>query len=212
MDSVIEKIKELKLVPVVKIDNKKDALFLAEALLEGGLTCAEITFRTDAAADSIEIISKEFPEMFIGAGTLLTCEQADRASDAGAKFFVSPGFNKTVVLHCLEKQRTFIPGIVTPGEVEQVLSLGLKTVKFFPAEAAGGIKMIKALSAPYTDVKFMPTGGINADNILNYLAIDSVIACGGSWMVPSSLINEGNFKEIARLSKIASEIVRGAAL
>ncbi|MBO6131321.1 MAG: bifunctional 4-hydroxy-2-oxoglutarate aldolase/2-dehydro-3-deoxy-phosphogluconate aldolase [Treponema sp.] len=208
MNEVLSQIEKTGIVPVVVLKNAKDAAPLAQSLLEGGLPCAEITFRTEAALESIKTIAEKFPQILLGAGTVLSAEQADRAMDSGAKFIVTPGLNPKVVEHCIKKGYTVCPGIMTPSELEQALSFGLDTVKFFPAENAGGIKMIKAISAPYPRVKFMPTGGINAANVREYLASDKILACGGSWMVKGDLISEGNFSEILRLTKEASLIAK----
>ncbi len=208
METMIEKIRALAIVPVVKIDNDKGAVPLANALKRGGLSCAEITFRTDAAEEAIRRIRSECPDFLVGAGTVLTTEQADRAWNAGAAFMVSPGLNPTVVRHCLDKGYPIFPGVCTPTEVEAGLSFGLTHLKFFPAEAAGGVKMIKAMAAPYTGVRFMPTGGISEKNLKDYLTCPAVFACGGSWMVPASLINEGRFDEIEKLTAQAVALVK----
>ncbi len=208
MKDLIKKISDTGVVPVVKIDDAKDAVNLAKALRNGGINCAEITFRTAAAEEAIELISKEFPDMLIAAGTVLTCSQADKAMAAGASFIVSPGLNPEVVSHCIEKGYPVIPGVCTPTEIEKALSLGLTCLKFFPAEAAGGIKMIKAMSAPYTTVKFMPTGGINTSNLKEYLNCKAIFACGGSWMVPSDKIASGDFKAIEELTAAAVELLK----
>lgn len=208
MSEMIQKIRELGIVPVVVINDVKDAPALAKALCDGGLPCAEVTFRTDAAEESIRVMSEQFPEMLIGAGTVLTTEQVDRAVAAGAKFIVSPGLNPKVVSYCVSKDIPVIPGCITPSEVEQALELGLRTLKFFPAEAAGGLAMIKAMCAPYVGVNFMPTGGINAENVKDYLAYNRIVACGGSWMVKDSLIKAGDFAKIEELTREAVEIVR----
>ena len=196
------------IVPVVVLNDVKNAVPLAQSLINGGLPCAEVTFRTEAAQQSIAEISKNFPQMFVGAGTVLTTEQVDRAVDAGAKFIVSPGFNPKVVEYCIKKGYPVTPGIMTPTELEMALEFGLDVVKFFPAENAGGLKMIKAMAAPYTKMKFMPTGGINPQNVREYLQCDKILACGGSWMVKGDLINSGNFAEIEKLTKEASQIVK----
>ena len=208
MNETLKKIGETGIIPVVVLNRVADAEPLAESLIKGGLPCAEVTFRTDAAEDSIRAIAKKFPEMFVGAGTVLTVEQADRAVDAGAKFIVSPGLNPKVVEHCLKKNYPITPGIMTPSELEIALGFGLDVVKFFPAENAGGLKMIKAISAPYTMMKFMPTGGINTTNVRDYLACDKILACGGSWMVKGDLINAGDFAKIQELTKEAAAIVK----
>ena len=208
MNDTLVQIGKTGIVPVVVLNNASDAEPLAEALINGGLPCAEVTFRTEAAEDSIKLMSKKFPEMFVGAGTVLTTEQVDRAIGAGAKFIVSPGFNPKVVEYCLKNNYPITPGIMTPTELEMALGFGLDVVKFFPAENAGGLKMIKAMSAPYTMMKFMPTGGINAENVGEYLACDKILACGGSWMVKGDLIKEGNFAEIEKLTAEAAAIVK----
>lgn len=208
MNETLKQIGATGIVPVVVLNNAGDAEPLAEALIKGGLPCAEVTFRTDAAEDSINAIAKKFPEMFVGAGTVLTTEQVDRAIGAGAKFIVSPGFNPKVVEYCIKNNYPITPGIMTPTELEMALGFGLDVVKFFPAENAGGLKMIKAMSAPYTMMKFMPTGGINATNVRDYLACDKILACGGSWMVKGDLISAAKFDEIERLTREAAAIVR----
>lgn len=208
MNDTLKQIGSTGIVPVVVLNKADDAEPLAQALVKGGLPCAEVTFRTDAAEESIRRIAKKFPEMFVGAGTVLTTEQADRAVGVGAKFIVSPGLNPKVVEHCLKKGYPITPGIMTPTELEMALGFGLDVVKFFPAENAGGLKMIKAMSAPYTMMKFMPTGGINATNVRDYLASNKILACGGSWMVKGDLINAGNFAEIEKLTREAAAIVK----
>ena len=208
MENVAGKIEELGIVPVVVLNDVKDALPLADALLKGGLPCAEVTFRTDAAEKSIQIMTKAHPDMLVGAGTVLTVEQVDRAKNAGARFIVSPGFDPEGVDYCIEKQIPVFPGCVTPSEVAQAVKRGLKVVKFFPAEQYGGVATIKALAAPYTGVRFMPTGGISAKNIKDYLACDKVIACGGSWMVKGDLIKEGQFDKIRQLTEEAVAMVK----
>ncbi len=209
MHEVLEKIQKIGIVPVVVLDDAKDALPLAKALCEGGLPCAEVTFRTAAAEESIRIMAKEFPEMLVGAGTVLTTEQVDRAVNAGAKFIVSPGLNPTVVKYCVDRGIPVTPGTSNPSDVEMALSLGLEVVKFFPAEAAGGLEMIKAMSAPYTTMKFMPTGGINAKNLNSYLAFDKILACGGSWMVKKDLVAAGEFDKIRDLTREAVQTMLG---
>ena len=203
MNPILEELSKIGIVPVIKIDDAKDAVPLAKALLDGGLPCAEVTFRTAAAKDAIAAMSKAYPEMLVGAGTVLTTEQADAAVAAGAKFIVSPGLNPDVVRHCVERNIPIVPGINNPTGIEQALSLGLTTVKFFPAEPSGGVKMIKAMAAPYGNVTFMPTGGISAENLAQYLSFSKIIACGGSWMVPSDKIAAGEFAGIERLVREA---------
>jgi len=208
MSSIFDQIKSYRIVPVIVIDDPAKAAPLGKALIDGGLPCAEITFRTANAAAAIKEMAKAHPNMFIGAGTVLTCGQADAAIEAGAKFIIAPGLNPDVVRHCQKKGIPVLPGVMTPSEIEWALSLGLDTVKFFPAEAAGGINMIKSLSAPYRKIKFVPTGGVSPKNLKDYLAVSSVIACGGSWMVTNDLIAGGNFEEITRLTREAVEIVK----
>lgn len=208
MNEILNKIHEIGIVPVVVLNDAKDAEPLAKALCEGGLPCAEVTFRTEAAEEAIRIMTGQFPEMLVGAGTVLTTEQVDRAVAAGAKFIVSPGFNPTVVQYCIDKEIPITPGCMTPSEIEQALEHGLEVVKFFPAEPAGGLKMLKAMAAPYVGMKFMPTGGISAGNVREYLKYDRILACGGSWMVKGDLINAGDFDKIRELTQEAMEIVK----
>jgi len=209
MNDVLKKISNIGIVPVVVLDDAKDAAPLAKALCEGGLPCAEVTFRTAAAEESIRIMASEYPEMLVGAGTVLTTEQVDRAVNAGAKFIVSPGFNPKIVKYCLDKNIPVCPGINNPSNIEAAIELGLDVVKFFPAEQSGGIEMIKAMAAPYTQMKFMPTGGINAKNICDYLAFDKIIACGGSWMVKKDLVAAGQFDKIRDLTEEAVRTMLG---
>jgi len=205
--NVTETIQKMGVIPVVVLNDAKDAAPLAKALCEGGLPCAEVTFRTDAAEESIRIMTTEFPEMFVGAGAVLTIEQVDRAVAAGAKFIVSPGFDPEIVDYCLEKEIPVFPGCITPSEVSQAVKRGLKVIKFFPAEQFGGVATIKALAAPFTGVKFMPTGGVNAKNLESYLSCEKIIACGGSWMVKGDLVKAGKFDEIKALVKEAVQLV-----
>ena len=207
MKELYEQFHKLGVVPVVVLDEVKDAAPLAKALVEGGLPCAEVTFRTEAAEESIRLMTESYPDMFVGAGTVLTVEQVDRAVNAGAKFIVSPGFDPEIVDYCLEKNIPIYPGCITPSEVAQAVKRGLKVVKFFPAEQFGGVSTIKALAAPYVGVKFMPTGGVNAKNLENYLSCDKIVACGGSWMVKGDLVKEGKFAEIKSLVEEAVELV-----
>ena len=212
MSNIYTELYEYGLIPVIKISDVETAVPLAKALCAGGLPAAEITFRTPCAAEAIAAITKELPHMLVGAGTVLTPEQADRAVAAGAKFIVSPGLNPTVVKHCQSIGVPILPGCATPSEIEQALELGLSVVKFFPAEAAGGLPMIKAMSAPYGGVKFMPTGGINEENLLSYLGFNKIVACGGSFMVKDSLISEGKFDEITALTRAAVNKMLGFEL
>jgi 2-dehydro-3-deoxyphosphogluconate aldolase/(4S)-4-hydroxy-2-oxoglutarate aldolase len=202
---MIDRILAKRIVPVVVLDDVESAEPLAEALLEGGLDIMEITFRTAAAAESIKRIAKRFPEILLGAGTLLEKEQVIRAKNAGAVFGLAPGLNPEIVKTANEAGLSFSPGVMTPSEVEQALSLGCKLLKFFPAEAAGGVNMLKSLAGPYahTGVKFVPTGGVTSANLATYLKLPVVAAIGGSWMVDKALVNAGKWEEITRLTKEA---------
>ncbi|MBY7817619.1 bifunctional 4-hydroxy-2-oxoglutarate aldolase/2-dehydro-3-deoxy-phosphogluconate aldolase [Vibrio fluvialis] len=193
-----QRLQQIKIVPVIAINDAAHAVPLAKVLVENGLPCAEVTFRTDAAQASIRLMRDAYPELLIGAGTVLTTQQVDQAISAGADFIVSPGLNPTTVKYCQQRGIAIVPGVNNPSLVEQAIELGLKTLKFFPAEPSGGVAMLKALSAVYP-VQFMPTGGVNPRNVADYLAIPSVVACGGTWMVPSDLMDSGNWDEIARL-------------
>lgn len=206
MKTIEEQFYEYAVVPVVVLEDEKDALPLAEALVNGGLPCAEVTFRTSAAEASIRLMHEKYPDMLVGAGTVLTTEQVDRAVAAGAKFIVSPGFDPELVDYCLERNIPVFPGCVTPSEAAQAVKRGMKIIKFFPASQAGGIDMIKAIAAPYTMLKFMPTGGISTKNLKEYLSYDKILCCGGSWMVKGSLVKEGKFDEICKLTKEAVEL------
>lgn len=212
MNDVLLNIQKMGLVPVVKLDNVADAEPLAKALCEGGLPCAEVTFRTDAAEESIRIMTTKFPNMLVGAGTVLTTEQVDRAINAGATFIVSPGLNPKIVKYCIEKGIPITPGCANPSDVEQAIELGLDVVKFFPAEAAGGLNMIKSMAAPYVNMKFMPTGGINAKNLISYLDFPKIIACGGSWMVSDDLVKAGEFDKIKEITREAVNQMLGFQL
>lgn len=208
MNAVLEQFQKIGIIPVVVLDDAKDAEPLGRALMEGGLPCAEVTFRTAAAEESIRIMAEKFPDMLVGAGTVLTTEQVDRAVAAGAKFIVSPGLNPKVVEYCVKKNIPITPGTCNPSNVETALEFGLDVVKFFPAEPAGGLKYIKAIAAPYVGMKFMPTGGINAENVKDYLKYDRILACGGSWMVKGDLIKAGDFEKIKELTAEAAQIVK----
>lgn len=208
MNEVLKQMSEFGIIPVVVLNDTKDAEPLGRALVEGGIPCAEVTFRTEAAEESIRIMAEKFPEMLVGAGTVLTTEQVDRAVAAGAKFIVSPGLNPKVVKYCVEKNIPVTPGIITPSEMEQAIELGLEVVKFFPAESFGGLKTIKSMAAPYNKMMFMPTGGINPENVKEYLKFDKILACGGSWMVSGALVKEGKFDEITKLVAEAKAIVK----
>lgn len=212
MNKVLEEFSKIGIIPVIALDDVADAAPLAKALCDGGLPCAEVTFRTDAAEESIRIMAEQFPEMLVGAGTVLTTEQVDRAVNAGAKFIVSPGLNPKVVAYCVEKGIPVTPGCSNPSDVETAIELGLDVVKFFPAEAAGGLNMIKSMAAPYTKMKFMPTGGINAKNITSYLDFKKIIACGGSWMVNKDMIAAKDWNGITALTKEAVSTMLGFKL
>lgn len=210
MNKILEELSSYGVVPVVVINRVEDAEPLAKALCEGGLKCAEVTFRTAAAEEAIRVMTEAYPDMLVGAGTVLTIEQVDKAVNAGAQFIVSPGFDPEIVDYCIAKNIVVVPGCITPSEVAQGVKRGLEVLKFFPAEQAGGVAMIKAMAAPYTDIRFMPTGGINASNIGDYLAFPKIVACGGSWMVKADLINAGQYDRITELTKEAVEMVKAA--
>jgi 2-dehydro-3-deoxyphosphogluconate aldolase / (4S)-4-hydroxy-2-oxoglutarate aldolase len=198
----------LRIIPVVEIDNVAHAVPLARALASGGLECAEITFRTGAAADSIAAITTEMPDFIVAAGTVRTVDQADMARRAGARFLVAPGLNSDVVAHSRALGLPMLPGVCTPTELEQAIGLGIQLLKFFPAEPAGGVGYLKALAGPYRDVEFVPTGGIGPANLRTYLALPSVVACAGSWMVRPSLIEDGDFGAITRLAAEAVQLAQ----
>ena len=208
MSQIFEKLSNFGIVPVIVLHRPEDARPLAQALLNGGLHCAEVTFRTEAAEESIRIISETMPEMTVGAGTVLTTEQVDRAVGAGAKFIVCPGFDPEVVDYCIARDIPVLPGCMTPSEVGQAVKRGLQYVKFFPAEQSGGPDMIKALAGPFPGMKFMPTGGINGKNLEKYLSLSKVGGCGGSWMVKADLIDRGQFDKIEEMTREAVEIVK----
>lgn len=205
MHPELVKLGQLKVVPVVAINDAADAVPLAEALIEGGLPCAEITFRTDAALDSMKAMAK-LGNIQVGAGTVSKIEQVKAAVDAGCTFMVSPGFNPKVVDYCCTNGIPITPGITNPSDIEMAVDFPLDVLKFFPAEAFGGLKTLKALSAPYGAYKFIPTGGIGPGNLLDYLKFDKILACGGSWMVKSDLISDGKFDDIKALTKEAYEL------
>lgn len=210
MNEILSKISGYGLIPVIKIDRVDDAVPLCRALIEGGLPVAEITFRTEAAEESIKCISKANLNILLGAGTILNVDQVKRAVDAGASYLISPGFNRQVVEYCIKNDITITPGAITPTEVQYLIEYALEVAKFFPAEQAGGLAMIKALSAPFPQMRFIPTGGINAKNLLDYLAFKNVIACGGSWMVPDDLIVSGHFDQIRTLVEEAVALVESS--
>ena len=202
------KLRKLKIVPVIALDNEEDILPLADTLAKNGLPMAEITFRSSVAAESIRLLRHQYPNFLIAAGTVLTSEQVFQAKNAGADFVVTPGFNKKIVKLCQDLNLPITPGINNPMSIEAALELGIDTVKFFPAEASGGIKMIKALLGPYSQLKIMPTGGIDLQNIKDYLAIPNVLACGGSWFVDKKLINTKNWQEIGRLTEEVIKLIK----
>ena len=208
METIINQLETYKVVPVVKLDKPKDAVPLGNALVKGGLPIIEITFRTDAAAEAIENLSRELPDICVGAGTVLSVDQVNQAIDSGARFIVAPGFNPRVVDYCMDRNIPVFPGVNSPTQVEMGLERDLQVLKFFPAEASGGLKMLKAMAAPYCEVRFMPTGGINIDNLNDYLAFDRIIACGGTWLATAPLINEGRFDEITRLAENVVKLTR----
>jgi 2-dehydro-3-deoxyphosphogluconate aldolase/(4S)-4-hydroxy-2-oxoglutarate aldolase len=209
MNQILQELSSLGIIPVIAIDNAQDAEPLARALVDGGLPCAEVTFRTAAARESIARIAKAFPAMHLGAGTVLTIDQVKAAVESGAKYIVSPGINPKTVEYCLSQNIPVTPGIATPTEIEMALELGLEVVKFFPAEPLGGIPYLKAIAAPYKALKFIPTGGVDESNLLAYLKLPNVLACGGSWMVKADLINAKRFDEIQRLTSQAV-VLRGS--
>ena len=208
MNGVLKKIGELKLLPVIKIENLETAVPLADALCDGGLPAAEITFRTACAPEAIAAVKNAFPEMLVGAGTVLSVEQVKAALSSGAEFIVSPGFNPEVVRYCAVNGIPIVPGCITPTEIEMALSYGLEVVKFFPASAYGGISTIKALHAPYQMIRFIPTGGIGLNNLAEYVSDPAVFACGGSFMVKDSLIKESNYGKIKELTAEAVGIIK----
>lgn len=212
MKDILQRIGELGIVPVVKLEKPEDALPLGKALLEGDLPIAEVTFRTDAAEESIKILTSELPELLVGAGTVLTQDQVKRAVDAGAKFIVTPGFNPSVVDYCIGNNIPITPGINSPSQIEMALERGLSVVKFFPAEQSGGLAMLKAMSAPYSSMKFIPTGGIDTKNMVSYISFNKILAVGGSWMVKPELVAAGQFDEITRISREAVWTLHGFEL
>ncbi|MDR2568816.1 MAG: bifunctional 4-hydroxy-2-oxoglutarate aldolase/2-dehydro-3-deoxy-phosphogluconate aldolase [Oscillospiraceae bacterium] len=207
MTNIQEKIANIKLIPVIKLDHAEDAIPLAKALIEGGLPVMEITFRTDAAEESIRAVSKAYPDVLTGAGTVITLEQVKKAHSAGAKYIVTPGISRPVIEYCCLNNIPVYPGACTPTEIIQVMEFGLDVVKFFPAEQYGGLSTIKALSAPFPQIKFIPTGGISESNLKEYLTFQKILACGGSWMVKDDLIKAKNFKEIKNKTKEAVELI-----
>ena len=210
--NVVDQIGRLGLVPVVEIPDAALAGPLGQALLAGGLPCAEITFRTSSAAAAIAVLRRECPDLLVGAGTVLTPAQVDAAADAGATFIVAPGFNPATLERARARRLPMIPGVCTPTEIEQALSHGVDVLKFFPAEAAGGVAFLRAVSAPYKNVRFIPTGGISASNLASYLALPQVLACGGSWMVSKGLLLRGDFEAIRRLTSEAVSVAAAARI
>ena len=212
MNNILSKIGELGIIPVVKIDRAEDAVPLGKALLAGDLPVVEITFRTSAAEDAIKALTNEIPEILVGAGTVLTIEQAEKAVNAGAKFIVSPGFNSKIVDFCLDNNILITPGVNSPTQIEMALEKGLEVVKFFPAETSGGVPLLKALSGPFSEIKFIPTGGIDQTNLLSYLSHPQVLACGGSWMVKPDLLSSGDFAKITEITRGAVSTMLGFQL
>lgn len=208
MTKTFEALSRIGVVPVITIDRPQDAVPLARALLKGGIGCAEITFRTAFAEEAIQRISGECHEMLVGAGTVLTVQQAEQAIRAGAQYIVAPGFDAVVVDWCQEHGVPMLPGVATPTEINMALARGVKLLKFFPSEEIGGVRLLKALYGPYQEVQFIPTGGIKAHNFAEYLALPNVTACGGSWIATSHMISEGQFDEITHLAREARAIVR----
>ena len=206
---VMKELSRIGIVPVIAINDAADAIPMAKALIEGGLPAAEVTFRTPCAAEAIKAMADAFPEMIVGAGTVLTTEQVDRAVAAGAKFIVSPGLNPTTVKYCQQIGVPVCPGTANPSDIELALSLGLKSVKFVPAEAAGGLKYIKSIAAPYGDVTFMPTGGVNEKNLLDYLSFNKILCCGGTWMVPGDAVKAKDWDRVKALTASAVQLMLG---
>ena len=209
IDNLVAELSNIGIVPVIKLDKVENAEKLAKALRDGGINCAEVTFRAKGADEVIKRMVKAYPDMLVGAGTVLTCEQADSAYKAGAKFCVAPGLNPKVVKHCLDKGEAFAPGVSSASEIEQALELGLDFVKFFPAEQAGGLGYIKAISAPYSTMRFMPTGGVTEDNLNTYLAFNKIVCCGGSWIVPAKLLEAEDWAGITKLCRTAVDKMLG---
>ncbi len=210
MNEIVEQLGRIGIIPVVAIDDADTAVSLGQALLDGGLPCAEITFRTAAAADAIQKMSAALPDILVGAGTVLTVNQAEKAAAAGAKFIVTPGFDAQVVDWCQANNMPVTPGVMTPTDINQAIAKGLNILKFFPAEVAGGVKALKAIGGPYVGLKFIPTGGISANNLADYLSLPMVHACGGSFMVKKQLIADGQFETITQLAQTAVDIVKSA--
>jgi len=212
VDEILKRIGDLGIVPVIKIEDPDQAAALGKAMCAGGLPLAEITFRTANAAESIRNIAKHVPEMLVGAGTVISCEQVDRAIDAGAKFIVSPGFNEKVVRYCIGKNITVTPGCSNPSDIERAIECGLDVVKFFPAGPLGGLNYIKAVAPVYPQMKFIPTGGINAKNLNEYLACEKILACGGSWLTPSALLAAADYDSVTAIVREAVSLMLGFSL
>ena len=209
IDALVSELSNIGIVPVIKLDKVENAEKLAKALRDGGINCAEVTFRAKGADEVIRRMTKAYPDMLVGAGTVLTCEQADSAYKAGAKFCVAPGLNPKVVKHCLDKGEAFAPGVSSASEIEQAIELGLDFVKFFPAEQAGGLPYIKSVSAPYSSMRFMPTGGVTEENLNTYLAFNKIVCCGGSWIVPAKLLEAEDWAGITQLCRTAVDKMLG---
>ena len=208
MKNILSEIEKTGIVPVVKLNDANKAIPLCNALMNGGINVAEITFRTDCAAEVIKTISENCKDMIVGAGTIININQAKQAIESGAQFIVSPGFNKDIVLYCKEQNIPVLPGCITPSEIMQAIECGLKVVKFFPAKEFGGLQTMKALSAPFPQIKFMPTGGVNLENLKDFISAKFIFACGGTYMVKENLINEENYNEITKLSKESIDIIK----
>lgn len=210
--TVMERIGQTGIVPVVVLEDAKQAVPTAKALLKGGIDVMEITFRTAAAPDAIRAVARECPEVIVGAGTVVTLEQCQRALECGASFIVSPGYCEEVVAYCVERNVPVLPGCVTPTEIMMAIAHGLHTVKFFPANIYGGLAAMKALTGPFPNIKFIPTGGISGENVDEYVAASFVYAVGGSWLCTKADIKEGNFEKITELSRRACEKVAAATM
>jgi 2-dehydro-3-deoxyphosphogluconate aldolase/(4S)-4-hydroxy-2-oxoglutarate aldolase len=208
MSDMVEQLRRIRIVPVIVIDDAADAVPLASALMEGGLPCAEVTLRTPAAMDALRRMAEAQPDLLVGAGTVLSAKQVDESVEAGAKFIVSPGIDLAVVDRCLEIGVPVFPGVCTPTELSVALGRGLKTVKFFPAEPAGGLPYLKAISAPYPMIEFIPTGGVNVANLPGYLGFKKVVACGGSWMVAQEWVGKKDFDRVRREVEKAVQAVK----
>ena len=207
-ESFYKKLEGLGIVPVVVLDDVAQAVPMADALMAAGMCSAEVTFRTDAAADCIRAMREAYPEMAVGAGTVLTVEQVDQAVAAGAEFIVAPNFDLEVVQHCIDIDVPVLPGTVTPSEVGAAEKMGLMVTKFFPAAQYGGLNTIKAICAPFTRHRFMPTGGVSTANVEEYLSSSAIIACGGTWMVKPALFADGDFSKVEQIAREAMDVVK----